>query len=57
MTIDRLARRKKGARINVRLRTLVLPALVLSAIAARRLPLPPTSIPLRVILVANDVRD
>ena len=38
-------------------RALLLPALVCTALAARSAPLPPTSIPLRVILVANDVRD
>jgi hypothetical protein len=38
-------------------RILFLPALVCTALAARSAPLPPTSLPLRVILVANDVRD
>jgi hypothetical protein len=38
-------------------RTLIIVALLASATAARRAPLPPTSIPLRVILIANDVRD
>jgi len=37
--------------------TLFLSALLAGAIAARRAPLPPGTIPLRVILVANDVRD
>jgi hypothetical protein len=44
--------RRKGLR-----RTLLVAALLVSASAARPLPLPPTSIPVRVILVANDVRD
>ncbi len=39
------------------LRTLFFGALMAGAIAARRAPLPPGTIPLRVILVANDVRD
>jgi hypothetical protein len=38
-------------------RTLLVAALLVSASAARPVPLPPTSIPVRVILVANDVRD
>ena len=38
-------------------RTLLVPALLGGVIAARNAPLPPTSIPVRVILVANDVRD
>jgi hypothetical protein len=38
-------------------RALLLPALVCTALAARSAPLPPTSLPLRVILIANDVRD
>jgi hypothetical protein len=38
-------------------RTLLVAALLVSASAARRAPLPPTSIAVRVILVANDVRD
>ena len=42
--------------IGVR-RTVLVSVLFGSAIAARRAPLPPTSIPVRVILVANDVRD
>ncbi len=37
--------------------TMLAAALFGGAIAARRAPLPPTSIPVRVILVANDVRD
>jgi hypothetical protein len=57
MIIDRLARRETRMRRGVLFRTLLLPALVCSALAARQAPLPPTSIPLRVIIVANDVRD
>jgi len=38
-------------------RVLVVPVLIAVAVAARESPLPPTSIPIRVILVANDVRD
>jgi hypothetical protein len=38
-------------------RTLLFASLLVGSIAARPAPLPPTSIPLRVILVANDVRD
>lgn len=38
-------------------RTLLVAALLGGATAARFAPLPPTSIPVRVILVANDVRD
>jgi hypothetical protein len=38
-------------------RALLIPALLVGAIAARPASLPQTSIPLRVILVANDVRD
>ena len=49
---DRRAPRRFGV-----LRTLFLSALLIGAIAARRAPLPPGTIPLRVILVANDVRD
>jgi hypothetical protein len=44
--------RRRGLR-----RTLLVAALLVSASAARPLPLPPTSIPVRFILVANDVRD
>jgi hypothetical protein len=56
MIFDRLARRTK-APWSVLTRALFAPVLVCIALAARRAPLPPTSIPLRVILVANDVRD
>ena len=38
-------------------RMLLVAVLLVSASGARPLPLPPTSIPVRVILVANDVRD
>ena len=38
-------------------RALLFPALLVGAIAAREAPLPPTSIPVRVIFIANDVRD
>lgn len=38
-------------------RALLFPVLLAVAIAAREAPLPPTSIPVRVILIANDVRD
>lgn len=38
-------------------RALLVPVLLAAAVAAREAPLPPTSIPVRVILVANDVRD
>ncbi len=43
-------------RMGIR-RTVFFAALLVGAIAARRAPLPPTHIPVRVILVANDVRD
>ena len=43
-------------RMGIR-RTALVVALLVGAIAARPAPLPPTSIPVRVILVANDVRD
>jgi hypothetical protein len=43
-------------RMGIR-RTVFFAALLGGAIAARRAPLPPASIPVRVILVANDVRD
>ena len=56
MIFDRLARRTK-APWSVLARALFAPVLVCIALAARPAPLPPTSIPLRVILVANDVRD
>ena len=56
MISDRMAGRKK-VRWSVLPRTLLLPALVWTALAARSAPLPPTSLPVRVILVANDVRD
>ena len=56
MIFDRLARRTK-APWSVLTRALFAPVLVCIALAARPAPLPPTSIPLRVILVANDVRD
>ena len=49
---DRRAPRRFGV-----LRTLLFSALLIGAIAARRAALPPGTIPLRVILVANDVRD
>jgi hypothetical protein len=48
---------RKKAGWGVLLRTLLVPVLVCTALAARSAPLPPTSLPLRVILVANDVRD
>jgi hypothetical protein len=57
MIYDRQVRRTERARCGVLPRMLLLPALLCSALAARHAPLPPTSIPLRVILVANDVRD
>lgn len=57
MIIDRLARGTNGIPGSVLPRTLLIPALVCSALAAGKAPLPPTSIPVRVILVANDVRD
>lgn len=38
-------------------RALLVPVLLAAAVAARAAPLPPTSIPVRVILIANDVRD
>jgi hypothetical protein len=57
MIFDRWVCRLEMARRGVLLRTLLLPALLCSSIAAHRAPLPPTSIPVRVILVANDVRD
>jgi hypothetical protein len=38
-------------------RALLVPVLLAAVVAAREAPLPPTSIPVRVILVANDVRD
>jgi hypothetical protein len=38
-------------------RALLAPVLLAIAIAAREAPLPPTTIPVRVILIANDVRD
>jgi hypothetical protein len=56
MVFDRAVRRKKAG-WGVLLRTLLLPVLVCAALAARSAPLPPTSLPVRVILVANDVRD
>jgi hypothetical protein len=56
MILDRMVRRKKIYR-SVLARTLLLPALVCAAMAARSAPLPPTSLPVRVILVVNDVRD
>ncbi|MEO7038879.1 MAG: hypothetical protein ABI446_02665 [Gemmatimonadaceae bacterium] len=37
--------------------TMLIAALLVGATGARRSPLPPTSIPVRVILIANDVRD
>ena len=49
---DRRATRRFGA-----VRALFSSALLMGAIAAWRRPLPPETIPLRVILVANDVRD
>jgi hypothetical protein len=56
MMMDRLARiRIALTRRSALLRTLFFSVLITGAIAAR--PLPPNSIPLRVILVANDVRD
>jgi hypothetical protein len=56
MIFGRTACRMK-ARWRVLPRTLFVPVVVCIALAARSAPLPPTSIPLRVILVANDVRD
>lgn len=56
MIFGRTACRMK-ARWRVLPRRLFVPVLVCIALAARSAPLPPTSIPLRVILVANDVRD
>lgn len=56
MILDRFVRRK-STRPSTLPRVLLSAALLSSALAARRAPLPPTSIPLRVILVANDVRD
>ena len=56
MIFDRTARRTK-ARWSVLPRPLLVPVLVCIALAARSAPLPPTSVPLRVILVANGVRD
>lgn len=38
-------------------RALLVPVLLCVAIAAREAPLPPTTVPVRVILIANDVRD
>lgn len=49
--------RRASARRGVLARTLLLPTLFVGAIAARHAPLPPGTIPLRVILIANDVRD
>jgi hypothetical protein len=57
MIFDRWVCRLEIARRSVHPRTLLLPALLCIAIAARHAPLPPTSIPVRVILVANGVRD
>lgn len=56
MIFDGTARGTK-ARWSVLPRTLLLSALVGTVIAASSAPLPPTSLPVRVILVANDVRD
>lgn len=57
MTFDERSRRERKTRISALPRALLLPALVCSALAARSAPLPTTAIPIRVILVANDVRD
>lgn len=38
-------------------RALFVPMLLVAASAAREAPVPPTSIPVRIILIANDVRD
>jgi hypothetical protein len=56
MMFEGMARRTKGDWHALK-RTLLPAAVVLTALAARPAPLPPTSLPLRVILVANDVRD
>jgi hypothetical protein len=56
MIFDRLGRTNL-ARTGMLPRMLLSAALLSSALAARKAPLPPTSIPVRVILVANDVRD
>jgi hypothetical protein len=57
MINDRLAPGMRIARHGMLPRVLLLPALLASTLAARHAPLPPTSVPVRVILVANDVRD
>lgn len=56
MIFDGTARGTKALR-SVLPRTLLLSALVSTVIAATSAPLPPTSLPVRVILMANDVRD
>ena len=56
MIFDGTARGTKALR-SVLPRTLLLSALVSTVIAATSAPLPPASLPVRVILVANDVRD
>jgi hypothetical protein len=42
---------------RARPRLLLIPVLLVGVVAARRLPLPPNSVPVHVILIANDVRD
>jgi hypothetical protein len=56
MLFDGMARGTK-ARWSVLPRALLLTALVCTVLAASSAPLPPASLPVRVILVANDVRD
>lgn len=57
MSFDRRLGSFETVRRGVFPRTLLFSALLFCALAARSAPLPPTSIPVRVILVANDVRD
>ena len=58
MRYDRWVHGSSCSRHRVWLRrALLVPVLLAAAVAARAAPLPPTSIPVRVILIANDVRD
>jgi hypothetical protein len=57
MQVDRLVQGGPSRRRAMLRRALLIPALLAGMIAARSAPLPPTSVPVRVIFVANDVRD